>query len=156
MIAGCYDLHLYCDGVECERNRFRERAQGEFTGDDTGAAARARARRAGWKLFRDQRCLCPGCMKAGAKLAPVDDEPSGLTKVTAADIKRGGLAAYAVHVEHSAPRLRAIDLDCPGGHAKAGTVCNGYGVGVDLCYPRITAARRANRTARLRRASPQG
>lgn len=142
MIAGCYDLHLYCDGVECERNRFRERAQGEFTGDDTGAAARARARRAGWKLFRDQRCLCPGCRKAGAKLAPVDDEPSGLTKVTAADIKRGG--------------LRAVDLDCPGGHAKAGTVCNEDGIGVDVCYPRITAARRANRTARLRRASPQG
>lgn len=48
------------------------------------------------------------------------------------------------------------DLDCPGGHAKAGSVCNEHGVGVDVCYPRITAARRANRTARLRRASPQG
>jgi hypothetical protein len=38
-------------------------------------------------------------------------------------------------------KTRAVDIDCPRGHALAGTVCNGHGVGVDLCQPRINAAR---------------
>lgn len=35
---------------------------------------------------------------------------------------------------------RAIDIDCPKGHAPAGQVCNGFGVGVDLCQARINEA----------------
>lgn len=44
---------------------------------------------------------------------------------------------------------RAVDIDCPKGHAKAGTYCND---GVDLCQERINAAgaitREANRALR--------
>lgn len=39
------------------------------------------------------------------------------------------------------PRTRAIDVDCPNGHAPAGTYCNGAGIGADLCTARINAAR---------------
>ena len=100
MIAGCYDLHLYCDGVDCARGKFHEQQQGEFTGDETGSRARARARRAGWKLFRDGRCLCPGCKAAGVALTPLDPgEPDELHPVTHEDVQRGGLAAFAVHVQ---------------------------------------------------------
>ena len=52
----------------------------------------------------------------------------------------------------SSRSTRAVDIDCPQGHATAGTVCNGYGIGVDLCQARINAAvaitRDANRRAR--------
>lgn len=55
----------------------------------------------------------------------------------------------------SSRSTRAVDIDCPQGHAKAGTVCNGYGIGVDLCQARINAAmattRAANRRAKTKR-----
>lgn len=172
MIAGCYDLHLYCDGVGCTYDRDNYgRADAEFTGDETGAAARSRARRVGWKLLRDGRCLCPRCASAGTPPTPLDDPPTTIRrKVTAG---RGGLAKFAERAtpviapgEWSSARrarvvrrvsrmmkprakpVRAVDIDCPNGHAPAGTHCNGLGVGADLCVDRITAARAASRAAR--------
>lgn len=99
MIAGCYDLHLYCDGVDCARGRYGEQAKSEYSGDETGAAARARARRAGWKLLRDGRCLCPGCKKAGVSVVD-DDETTNLRPVTEEDVQTGGgLASFTVRIE---------------------------------------------------------
>jgi len=75
MIAGCYDLHVYCDGIGCthDRNGYGYRADAEFTGDETGARARARARKAKWRLFPDGRCLCPKCREDGTPLTPIGD-----------------------------------------------------------------------------------
>jgi len=68
MIAGCYDLHLYCDGVGCVAGEYGFRSEGEFTGDETGARARARARKRGWKLLRSGHALCPSCVKRDAAI----------------------------------------------------------------------------------------
>lgn len=48
-------------------------------------------------------------------------------------------------------QTRATDIDCPNGHAKAGEVCNGTGVGTDLCQDRINAAVATTREANRRR-----
>lgn len=66
MITGCYDLHLYCDGFGCVDGDYGVRADEEFTGDETGSRARARARKRGWKLLRGGHALCPSCVKRGA------------------------------------------------------------------------------------------
>ncbi len=87
MIAGCYDLHLYCDGVDCTAGDFGYPAEGEFTGDETGSRARARARRRGWKLLRDGSCLCPVCNKAKRPIT-TDDPPKN----------KRGLAGFAQEV----------------------------------------------------------
>lgn len=68
MIVGCYDLHLYCDGVGCNHGRDRERSQFEAT-DELGSKARARARRNGWLLLSDGRCLCRPCRANNTPLA---------------------------------------------------------------------------------------
>lgn len=71
MIAGCYDLHLYCDAPGCRDGDFeRHPKEGEFTGDETGgrARARARARDRGWLLnMKDGTCVCPGCADKGRR-----------------------------------------------------------------------------------------
>lgn len=70
MIVGCYDLHLYCDGLGCKRGDFGERAQLELT-DELGSRARARARRLRWRLFpKTGHALCPHCVKRGARIDP--------------------------------------------------------------------------------------
>lgn len=78
-IVGCYDLHLYCDNPKCEHGEYGDRSQAEFTGDDTGAAARSRARRAGWWLGRGGAgavvCACPPCARSGARPTEPYDPP---------------------------------------------------------------------------------
>lgn len=70
MIAGCYDLLLTCDGEDCEAGEFGARAVGEWT-NELGWKCRSAARRAGWLLFtRKGLCLCPSCVKRGAKVVP--------------------------------------------------------------------------------------
>ena len=67
MIAGCYDLHLYCDGLGCEAGRYRQRAEIEVI-HEHGATCRRRARKVGWRLFvRTGQCLCPSCVARGAE-----------------------------------------------------------------------------------------
>ena len=44
--------------------------------------------------------------------------------------------------------MRAVDVDCPKCGNPAGTYCNGFGVGVDLCRERITAAAAKTRATR--------
>jgi hypothetical protein len=69
MIVGCYDLHLYCDGIGCENGPFSERAQLEGT-HEFGASARRAARKRGWRLLRSGHCLCPKCVASGATIDP--------------------------------------------------------------------------------------
>lgn len=65
MIASGYDLHLYCDGPDCRSGEYGFRGEAEFTGDETGSRARARARRAGWRLdWPAGIAYCPPCVKA--------------------------------------------------------------------------------------------
>jgi hypothetical protein len=78
MIVGGYSLDLYCDIVEPMNgevtdalgHRFDEFPHAFFA--ETGATARADARRKGWRLDRGQGlAMCPRCTKAGRKL-PAD------------------------------------------------------------------------------------
>jgi hypothetical protein len=50
---------------------------------------------------------------------------------------------------------RAVDIDCPKCGRAAGTVCNGEGIGADMCQARINAAvkvtRERNRALRTRK-----
>lgn len=59
-VIGCYDLHLYCsfENPEHEYKEFPHCYSDEF-----GYRCRARARRHGWKLFKDGRAMCPKCTK---------------------------------------------------------------------------------------------
>lgn len=57
---GVYTLDLYCDH-ESDEHRFREFPQG-IVEYQTGAQARAAARRAGWKLHKDGTATCPKCV----------------------------------------------------------------------------------------------
>lgn len=67
-IVGCYDLHLYCDGIGCAVGMFRERAEFEAN-DESGSACRAAARKRGWRLdLKAQTALCPACVKSGNKV----------------------------------------------------------------------------------------
>ncbi len=66
MIAGSYVLHLYCDGPEHERHDYAYRSRvepGHFGRDcETGSAARAQARKCGWRLnLQEGTALCPRC-----------------------------------------------------------------------------------------------
>lgn len=72
-VVGCYDLHLYCDGLGCDRGRFKQRAELELT-DELGSACRKRAAKLGWRFLRGGHkglCLCPSCV---ARKASVDPE----------------------------------------------------------------------------------
>lgn len=77
MIVGCYDLRLDCDGTDekvgClngpHAHQYRSQS---FTGDETGAQARARARKAMWLLKRDGTCVCPACRRGERKWPPRD------------------------------------------------------------------------------------
>lgn len=69
MIVGCYDLHLYCDGVGCTNGKFGQRAEFEYT-HEHGSSARRAARERGWSLKRSGHCLCPKCDLRGARIDP--------------------------------------------------------------------------------------
>lgn len=58
MIAGAYSLHLYCDN-ESDDHAYKEFPH-EYV-DEFGSSCRRRARKAGWKLYRDGRAICPKC-----------------------------------------------------------------------------------------------
>lgn len=70
-MAGCYDLRLECDGEDCMAASDRlGRAIGEWN-LELGSACRAAARRAGWRWdSATGLCLCPSCVKRGAKAIP--------------------------------------------------------------------------------------
>lgn len=72
-IVGCYDLHLYCDGVGCEAGPYGGRAELEVT-DEFGSACRSAARRRRWKLnVREGTAVCPSCVARGATVeGPID------------------------------------------------------------------------------------
>ena len=74
-IVGGYTLDLYCDYPDdnmSSTQRYYHRQEWTFTHDESGAKARAAARRAGWKLYIDEgRALCPMCVKAGRILPPL-------------------------------------------------------------------------------------
>lgn len=68
MIVGGYDLHLYCDNVPEgpwspeEIHGFNEFPHTDFGSFETGAQARALARKKGWLLNLAQgTALCPKC-----------------------------------------------------------------------------------------------
>jgi hypothetical protein len=71
-MVGCYDLHLYCDGVNCSNGDMGYRAEFEYT-HEHGSTARRTARVRGWKLLRSGHCLCPKCDMRGAM---VTEEPA--------------------------------------------------------------------------------
>jgi hypothetical protein len=78
MIVGGYSLNLLCDcGASsldrdpAKRIRYQtlghDGNEGEFTGQ-TRAECAAKARRAGWMLRTDGRCLSPECKADGRRL----------------------------------------------------------------------------------------
>jgi len=84
MIVGGFALDLYCDNEMEEgtrQERWEHMGSDEFPGpgratyvhEESGAKARAIARRGGWKLeLQSGRALCPACVKAGCVLPAVD------------------------------------------------------------------------------------
>lgn len=70
-IAACYDLQLECDGDGCIEENCRrgdyDLTRANFTGEFC-AGCRRRARKAGWKMFKNGSCLCPSCVKRGAEV----------------------------------------------------------------------------------------
>lgn len=69
-IAACYDLRLECDGEGCRHGGYGRRAVAQWN-LELGSACRAAARRAGWKMFAATGlCLCPKCVKSGARAVP--------------------------------------------------------------------------------------
>lgn len=71
VIVGIYDLHLYCDGADCEAGKYKGRAELELT-DEYGSACRRRARKLGWRLgTKDQSALCPSCVARGATIEEI-------------------------------------------------------------------------------------
>lgn len=83
MIVGGYELELYCDypleeGTRQEQwehmgsEEFPGPGRATFTHEESGAKARAYAKKAGWKLdTKNSRALCPACVKAGRVLPPL-------------------------------------------------------------------------------------
>lgn len=57
---GTYTLDLYCDH-DNDEHEFQEFPH-EVSGHETGSAARAAARRWGWKLHPDGTATCPKCI----------------------------------------------------------------------------------------------
>lgn len=62
MIAGCFDLLLYCDNVLPGRFAQHRHAQPwQYTGE-TRAECLAQARRDGWIVnYKSGRAICPAC-----------------------------------------------------------------------------------------------
>lgn len=60
-LAGCYDLHLYCDHENPDHgwDEFPHAYTDEF-----GSACRAEARRDGWVIHRDNTATCPKCSRS--------------------------------------------------------------------------------------------
>jgi hypothetical protein len=72
-ITGCYDLRLTCDNLACKYGQNGRPRECTFAGDDTGAHARTRARRHGWKLdVQRSLSVCPACAKAGVRTRDVE------------------------------------------------------------------------------------
>ena len=67
MIAGGYELHLYCDNARTTNgqpdivHRFNEFPH-QYT-HELGSVCRRNARADGWRLMPDGRALCPKCRK---------------------------------------------------------------------------------------------
>lgn len=72
-IAACYDLQLECDGENCAAGDYGDKRRATITGE-LGSKCRRQAKRAGWRLFLRGKlagfCLCPSCVRRGAK--PID------------------------------------------------------------------------------------
>ncbi len=61
MIVGCYSMDLYCDGPH-EPWEISCKFPDKYTGR-TLASCRRQAVRDGWRFSRDNRVLCPECVK---------------------------------------------------------------------------------------------
>jgi len=71
MIVGCYTLDLYCDNKPAHQYLWISdyMSDGKFPVQfigERGCDCRQQARKAGWKLMRDGRALCPRCTGAKA------------------------------------------------------------------------------------------
>lgn len=76
-ITGCYDLRVTCDATQCVGAQYPggPGRTSEFAGDETGARARARARRSGWKLDIERSVsVCPACAEAGVRTQDVEPQ----------------------------------------------------------------------------------
>lgn len=76
MVVGGYSLDLYCDYPD---ESYAHRGSAQFAGAgkadfaaETGPAAKAEAKRAGWKIERgERRAICPSCQKVGRILPKI-------------------------------------------------------------------------------------
>lgn len=69
MIVGGYELHLYCDGAGCNYGDYGRYPSRFEANGELGATCRKQARQCGWKLLPGGYCLCPPCVKRGAKVS---------------------------------------------------------------------------------------